>query len=177
MFKTWQQQFGLFRDDSGIWRCGGRLSNAHLPFATKQPVFLDSHHHLTTLITIDAHDRVQHNGVGETLNELRAKYWIIRGRSFVRRVLHGCVVCRSFKGRAHYPQPTRIPSPGSLSFCIYWCGLCRPLRPLTTRRKQRCGYVFSPVAVRAIHLEVVPDLTAQSFIQCFKLQGEVFQPQ
>ena len=34
MFKTWQQQFGLFRDDSGIWRCGGRLSNADLPFVT-----------------------------------------------------------------------------------------------------------------------------------------------
>ena len=27
-FKIWQQQFGLFRDNSGIWRCGGRFANA-----------------------------------------------------------------------------------------------------------------------------------------------------
>ena len=72
MFKTWQQQLGLFHDESGIWRCGGRLSNADLPFITKHPVLLDSHHHLTTLIVTDAHARVQHNGVCETLNELWA---------------------------------------------------------------------------------------------------------
>ena len=67
VFKIWQQQFGLFCDELGVWRCGGRLGNANLPFETKHPVFLDSQHHLATLIVLDAHDRVQHNGVSETL--------------------------------------------------------------------------------------------------------------
>lgn len=31
-FRTWQQQFGLFKDDSGVWRCGGRLANAGILF-------------------------------------------------------------------------------------------------------------------------------------------------
>ena len=86
VFKTWQQQFGLFRDESGIWRRGGRLSSADLPFVTKHPVFLDSHHHLSTLMVTDAHTRVQHNGICETLNELQAKYWIVRGMSLVKSV-------------------------------------------------------------------------------------------
>ncbi len=42
LFKVWQQQFGLFMDKRGVWRCGGRLGNADLPVATKHPVFLDS---------------------------------------------------------------------------------------------------------------------------------------
>lgn len=71
VFKIWQQQFGLFCDELGVWRCVGRLGNANLPFETKHPVFLDSQHHLATLIVLDAHDRVQHNGVSETLTEQR----------------------------------------------------------------------------------------------------------
>ncbi len=91
-FPTWQQQFGLFFDDNGVWRCGGRLSKADLPFITKHPVLLTQHHHLTSLIVHDAHARVKHNGVKETLAELRSGYWIIRGRSFVRKILNQCVV-------------------------------------------------------------------------------------
>ena len=87
-FSTWQWQFGLFLDNNGVWRCGGRLTKADLPFTTKHPLLLDQRHHLTTLIVREAHERVQHNGVKETLTELRSKYWIIRGRSFVRRILH-----------------------------------------------------------------------------------------
>ena len=34
-FATWRVQFGLFMDENELWRCGGRLQNADLPFATK----------------------------------------------------------------------------------------------------------------------------------------------
>ena len=64
-----------------MWRFG----NANLPFNTKHPVFLDSEHHLATVIVHDAHDRVQHNGISETLTELRDKYWIIRGRKLCEK--------------------------------------------------------------------------------------------
>ena len=71
----------------GVWRCGGRLGNADLPIATKHPVFLDSQHYLTTLIVHDAHTRIQHNGICETLTEVWDKFWIVRGSSFVRMVI------------------------------------------------------------------------------------------
>ena len=32
-------------------------------------------------------------------NEVRAKYWIIGGRSLVKAVIHKCVTCRQFEGR------------------------------------------------------------------------------
>ena len=36
-FPTWRQQFGLFTDDCGIWRCGGRLTKANFPYDTRHP--------------------------------------------------------------------------------------------------------------------------------------------
>ena len=39
-FSTWQKQLDLFIDDKGLWCCGGRLTNADLPYNTKHPVLL-----------------------------------------------------------------------------------------------------------------------------------------
>lgn len=58
-FDLWKRQFGLFLDETGMWRCGGRLTNADLPYSTKHPVLLPRDHPLTTLIVKDAHERVQ----------------------------------------------------------------------------------------------------------------------
>ena len=75
LFETWKPQLNLFVDDNNIWRCGGRLGNADLAYSTRYPVLLSRKHHLTTLIVKDAHVRVQHNGIKETLTEVRSKYW------------------------------------------------------------------------------------------------------
>ena len=82
-FDAMKGQFDLFLDDKGLWRCGGRLQNADLPFDTKRPIMLPRKHPLTTLIVLDAHQRVGHNGVKETLTEVRRRYWVVKGRSLV----------------------------------------------------------------------------------------------
>ena len=49
-----------------------------------------------------------HGGVKETLTELRSKYWFVRGRQFVRKIIHRCVTCHKVKGlqyRAIPPPP------------------------------------------------------------------------
>lgn len=78
-FRVWSQQFGLFRDDNGLWRCGGRLGNSELHQEAKHPVFLGKTHHLTTLIVRECHERVMHSGVNATLTELRSRYWVVKG--------------------------------------------------------------------------------------------------
>ena len=45
----------LFRDNRGLWRCGGRLSNAEVPFSVKYPILLPRGHPLIALIVMDAH--------------------------------------------------------------------------------------------------------------------------
>ena len=101
----------LFQDESGIWRCGGRLHHVNLSFSSKHPVILSKKPTLMALIAHSAHARVQHNGVKETLTESRAKYWIVGGRSLVRSIIHKCVVCRRFEGKPFTAPP--LPS-----FCV-----------------------------------------------------------
>ena len=94
-----------FIDNAGVWRCGGWLTKADLPFMAQHPVLLDSQHPLTGWIILDAHAVVKHNGVSETLAEIRSRYWIVHGRSLVKMFLRPCVIYRHFEGRARYPPP------------------------------------------------------------------------
>ena len=110
-FNEWKKQFGLFLDHKGIWRCGGRLDNADFQYATKHPIFLSKHHRLVALIVRSAHEKVSHNGVKDTLTQIRAKYWIVQGRSLVKSIIHRCVVYRRYEGRPYAsPAPPPLPA-------------------------------------------------------------------
>ena len=111
-FDSLRLQLNLFLDENGLWRCGGRLANANLPYSTKYPLLLPRNHPLTPLIVNDAHRRVLHNGVCETLTEVRRKFWIVKGRSLVRGIIHRCVTCRRFEG-SPFPTPPPPPIPAS----------------------------------------------------------------
>ena len=154
-FPTWKIQFGLFKDDSQVWRCGGRLQNANISFSSKHPILLNKQHPLTTLIVQSAHQRVQHNGVKETLSEVRAKYWIIRGRSLVKAVIHKCVVCRRFEGRPFSPPPAPpllSESPRHHRSPIRLLILLGPcmLEERKERKVTRCGFVCSHVVLHEL---------------------------
>ena len=73
----WKKQLRLFIDPEGVWRCGGRLPNADIPYITRHPVLLPRHHPLAELLVLKAHARVFHNGIKETLTEVGARQWRI----------------------------------------------------------------------------------------------------
>lgn len=85
-FEVWKRQLELFIEDR-IWRFKGRLSNADRSYITKYPALLPKDHHLSLLIIWSCHERVMHNGLKDTLSELRAKFWISQGRQLVRKVV------------------------------------------------------------------------------------------
>ena len=55
---------------------------------------------------MQSHENVKHNGVRETLTEIRAQFWIIKGRQAVKDVLSKCVTCKKMLGRAYSTPPT-----------------------------------------------------------------------
>ena len=108
--KTLTRQFNLLKDERGVWRCGGRLANTKIPYAAKYPILLPKSHPLTSLIVQQVHERVCHNEVKETPAEMRAKYWIPSGRSFTKKIIRKCVICRRFEGLPFKaPQPPPLP--------------------------------------------------------------------
>ena len=174
-FQQWSRQFQLFLDDSGIWRCGGRLRNADILNMAKHPILLNKDHHLTTLIVRDCHERVMHGGVKATMTELRSRYWIIRGRHLIRKILHKCTICRRYQGKS-YTSPPAPPLPPfrvkeAQPFSFTGVDFAGPLyvRDTTASGASKVWIcLYTCCATRAIHLDLVPDLTTEAFIRCFK---------
>ena len=97
----------LYEDDDNIIRSQGRLKYADLPY--KDPIMLHRDHKLATLIVENCHRIVLHREK-QTLTELRARYWIVRGKSFVRKTLHSCIICKKLNGRPYkYPDQPALP--------------------------------------------------------------------
>ena len=44
------------------------------------------------------HEKVQHSGTADTLSTVREKYWILRGRQVVKKVIRKCVICNKVEG-------------------------------------------------------------------------------
>ena len=51
---------------------------------------------------------VLHNGLRETLTQLRSEYWVVKARNFIKNVLRNCIVCSKYKGQP-YKYPPEPP--------------------------------------------------------------------
>ena len=86
-FENVKKQLMLFYDGEGIIRLKGRLENSYLPFDTKHPILLNRDSYFTRLVILRAHFNVKHMRVKATLNEVRSKYWISKGKQKVRSII------------------------------------------------------------------------------------------
>ena len=74
-YRNQKSSLGLFKDSEGIIRCTGRIGQSSLPYDMKYPVLLPTDHHFTMLVIRNCHELVKHNGVSETLVQLRTRFW------------------------------------------------------------------------------------------------------
>ena len=75
----------------------------------KYPYILDKNHYFTKLIIAHHHKLVKHNGIRETLNATRAGYWILQGRSMIRKFVFNCSICKKNEGKPNsYPQHSNL---------------------------------------------------------------------
>ena len=173
--KTLTKQFNLFEDEQGVWRCGGRLANSEIPYATKYPILIPKSHPITSLIARQAHERVLHNGVKETLAEIRSKFWIPSGRSFTRKIVHKCVTCKRFEGLPYQaPPPPPLPKcrvKEAPAFSYTGVDFAGPLLirvTLSSHSTKVWIALFTCYVTRAVHLDAVPDQSTPTFIRCMK---------
>ena len=93
----------------------------------------------------------------------------------MRQVIHGCVLCRRFEGMP-YRTPPAPPLPEfrvnhEPPFTYTGVDFAGPLYIKTTSviRGQKVWIcLYTCCAVRAVHLEVVPDMSAETFLRSFK---------
>ena len=172
-FDDWCREFGVFADEDGILRCGGRLQMADIPSSQKHPIILHHSHGFTKLLVLLSHYKVQHNGVKDTLTEVRASYWIVRGRQVVRKLIRDCQVCRRYEG-APYQAEAAPPLPEfrtSVDYPFSFTGVdfAGPLYVKEgTESKKVYIALYTCGVSRAVHLDLVPDLSAEAFLRSFK---------
>lgn len=169
-FEKLKQQLGLYSGQDDILRCKGRLVNAPLDIATRYPILLSRQHHVTRLIVEACHRKVNHGGVKEILVELRSEYWAPKGRQLVKKTLHQCVICKKLEGlpykaykRAELPEKRVTDVPAFTHVGVDFAG---PLFAKITRGTAKTYIcLFTCATSRAIHLELLPDLSSEAFIR------------
>ena len=157
----------------GVYVCKRRLENVDMPIASKYPIYLPREHRLTELIVIDCHKRSCHCGVKATLAELRSRFGVPQGRQQVKKVLSKYVVCKKLEGRP-FKEPPTAPLPEyrvnkTPPFSNIGVDFAGPLyvRQGKDKMTKCCVCLFSCCVTRALHLELVKNLSARTFLELF----------
>ena len=117
-----------------------------------------------------------HSGVNDTMTFVRQKYWVPKLRQLTRSLLHKCVICRWIDGKC-YSQLPLPPLPTSRvvvqePFSTSGADFAGPLlvRTIEMERKEVKVYILllTCSATRAIHLELVPDLSSSACIKALR---------
>jgi len=169
-------QFGLFLDGQNLLKCRGRINKARLSTAEKNPILLPPKHQVVKLLVTDMHTRVKHGGVNDTLVALRERYWILRGRQVVKKIVRSCVVCRKIEGLPYCSHPSPDLPTCRVSddppFAHTGLDFAGPLyySESTDDRDTSKAYIclFTCASTRAIHLELTRGMNVNSFLLAFR---------
>lgn len=161
-----------FVDGQGLIRVGGRLSNSNLPYSARHPLLLPKKSQLVDLLVMDRHIANSHSGCNALLASLQREFWILSGRRTVRSVLFRCLPCYRLKASTMQPQmgdlpPDRVKKMRPFSgvgtdFAGPFMIKASRLRNVRLIKAYLC--VFVCLSTKAVHLEVVADLTTEAFI-------------
>ena len=170
--KTTIKQLNLHLINDVI-RAKGRIINSELPLDPTTPLFLANKSHLVDLLINHIHSSHHHVGLSQT-SLYRQRCWTPKIRSRIKSLLLRCVTCQRIKGRT-LPRPLPPPLPTER---VQW------VAPFThvgvdhtgsfnikdTQGRKTKAYIclFVCATTRAMHLEVVDNLTTTFFIMCLR---------
>ena len=179
-FNQLKVSLGAFKDvsDGGVIKLRGRLEHSDLDGAAKTPIFVPKESSLNDLIISDAHRKVLHSGMKDTLTEVRSVYWLVRGRAKVKSFLYRCYLCKKYGARL-LQKPPAAPLPDvraqySDPFAVTGVDYLGPLYayPTPTRKDETLEKVhvvlFTCAVTRAVHLDLVPDVSSAAFVNCLR---------
>ena len=127
---------------------------------------------LAKLLVLDSHKIVKHDRVKETLVQLRSRFWIVRGRQYVRKIIAKCQICARYEGRTYQkPKPPPLPRFRLSDSAFTNIGIDNA-GPVYVRNiygnhngTHKAYILLIPCAsTSGVHLELVPDLVGSSLV-------------
>lgn len=128
-------------NDDGVLGVKSRLRNSRLPRVKRYPVILPPNHPVTHLIVRYYHEISGHSHREHLLGLLRERFWLIKARSTIRRLLARCVTCKRLYARPNFQlmrdlQQSRLTRQTSIHICRC-CLFLTITRPKGTQPDQR----------------------------------------
>ena len=157
-----------------ILRCEGRLKNAPISYDSRFPIFIPKGTFAKLLVNCY---HVHHNGLKETLNEIRTSYWIPKARYFIQQIIQKCRTCKRIEGKTYiYPDSPSLPvarlseSPPFTFTGLDYAGPVhvRNMYNSSTITYKAWKFLFTCSTTRAVCLDLVPDCSAQACIRGLK---------
>ncbi|KAI3351360.1 hypothetical protein L3Q82_005904 [Scortum barcoo] len=170
-------------DSKGLLRIGGlELKEAH-------PIILPGNNHVLTLLIRHHHERIQHQGRHFTEGAVRdSGLWLVGAKRCISKVLNRCVICRKLRGKIEEQQMCDLPADRlqmDPPFSYLGLGMFGPWEVSTRRtrggqaNRKRWAILFTCLCARAVHVEIVEEMSSSSFINAFRrfvaLHGPVKQ--
>uniref|UniRef100_A0ABD2W2Z8 Integrase zinc-binding domain-containing protein n=1 Tax=Trichogramma kaykai TaxID=54128 RepID=A0ABD2W2Z8_9HYME len=159
-----------------LLRVGGRLQNAQLSYDETHPIILPGECIIVRrLIEYEHREETMHGGAQLMRSQLARQFWITRGERIVQSVCRACIKCTRYRAvpveqqMAPLPAVRVTPARAFKSIGLDYAG---PLPVLFSRAKKANtskGYVaiFICLVTRAVHIEIVSDLTADAFLAAY----------
>lgn len=164
-----------FLDKNGLIRVGGRLDASSLAYDSMHQFLIPYNDPISKLIFEMVHKENKHCGAQTLLGIIRQRYWPIKGKLMARATIHRCTICSRAKPvlfnqiMGNLPSTRVTPARPFLNAGIDYCGPITVHYKLRGKRPHKAYIaVFCCFATKAVHLELVSDLTTEAFIGALK---------
>lgn len=167
------------KDDNrsfSLLRVGGRLVNApDIPYEAKFPLLMPKKTHFVTIYLRYLHIANCHAGPKALLALLRDQIWLINGQEACNRIVRNCIHCFRYRPILLKQIMGNLPFDRLYAlrpFLICGVDFCGPINTTLKIRGRPPVKMYIAVFVcftsKAVHLELVSDLTTDCFILCLK---------
>ncbi|XP_038106952.1 uncharacterized protein LOC119766466 [Culex quinquefasciatus] len=159
--------------DDGLLRVGGRIKRAFVPYDSRHQMLLPAKHPITEALVRELHVDNLHIGQRGLLAVVRQRFWPLNVKSTIRQVIRKCIVC--FKANplkttqlmgdlpSYRVQPAPVFSNTGVDYAgPFWIKASSATRKPQITKAYVCLFVC--LQTRAIHLELVSDLTTDAFL-------------
>ncbi|XP_061923831.1 uncharacterized protein LOC133663402 isoform X2 [Entelurus aequoreus] len=175
--------------NDSILRVGGRIIRSGLETKEMNPIILPGTNYITTLLVRHHHEKVNHQGRHFTEAAVRESgLWIVGAKRCIGKVINKCVTCKKLRGKFEEQIMSDLPVDRlqlEPPFSYVGLDIFGPWEVFTRRTRggqansKRWAVLFTCLCTRAVHIEVVEEMSSSSFINAlrrfFALRGPAKQ--
>ena len=168
------KQLTPFLDEHDQMRVGGRLQQgSSMTDNYKHPILIPKETNLAQLLVRHCHERIHHLGKRSTLSAVReAGFWIVNGTGLAKRELARCVYCAKIRKPPGEQQMATLPEERLKQTPPFTNVGMDVFGPFITKDKRtenkRWGIIFTCLYSRAIHIEMLEDLSTDAFLNALR---------